>query len=209
VDIGVIDISKKESAVEESLRKHLKDYYNRRKRFDSSFINGDKFKYTALNIGGTGSNLYGPFCVIIKKEEAGDYNTLAFIKEDSAVNYVENRQVVLEKLARDVSNKECMYILTLLKHESEIESHSSDKWHVMICTNTNYIEAVTVDDILNSHIKCVRIDKSYFNSIYKESLIKLFYSELKENERYRLASFKRLLAEMKKQGIELEIINED
>jgi hypothetical protein len=208
VDMGELEVSELYTSMEEALRKQLKKFYESRKAFDSSIKDGEKIKYTALNIGGTGINKYARYCVIIKREDAQNYNTLAFIKRDSAIHYVENENVLIEKLTKDVSNKECMDILAALKHEGEIESVAADRWPTMVCCDTSYIEAVTVDGILSSHIKIVRIDKTYYDSIYKDSLLKLFYSELSEEEQYRLAFFECLLTQLEEQSIELEIIDE-
>ncbi len=197
------------SAKEEAVRKHLKKFYEGRKTFDSSIVKGEKAKYAALNIGGTGTTGYGRYCMVIKREKAEKYKQLAFIKEDSAVNYVDKGCLLPDKLSRDVANKECVDILAAIKHQNSIETVSSDKWDRMVCNDSSNIEAVTLDDILRSHIKCVRIDRTYYNEIYLDSLVKIFSSELPEADQYRLALVKKLLKELKKRGIELEIIDEN
>lgn len=209
LEIGKLESSEKEDSLEISLRKHLKKFYQSRIIFDSGIVDGEKIKYTALNIGGTGINRYARYCVIIKREDAENYNTLSFIKEDSAVHYVENQRLLIDKLSQDISNKECMDLLAALKHEDEINTVSIDKWAAVICSNSGYIEAVTLDDILDSHITCVRVEKAFYDSIYMDSLLKLFYSELSEEEHYRLAFFQRLLTQLEAKGIDLEIIDEN
>ncbi|NIM11281.1 MAG: hypothetical protein GTO45_04760 [Candidatus Aminicenantes bacterium] len=209
VDMGELKISEKKDSLEEALRKHLKKYYESRIVFDTSIVDGEKIKYAALNIGGTGINCYARYCVIIRKEDAEGYNSLAFIKNDSAIHYVGNQSILVDRLVHDVSNKECVSLLAALKHESEIEELSADRWAAVICCDTSYIEGVTGDDILNTHIRSVRIDKNYYNGIFKDLLLKLFYSELSEEEQYRLALLKRLFAELEKRSIELEIIDEN
>lgn len=209
IDMGVLEISGKKPSTKKAIKKHLKSFFESRAVFDSSIMDGEKSKYTALNVGGTGANRYGPYCVIIKRETAENYNTLAFIKEDSAIHYVDGKSLVIDKLAKEVSNKECMDLLAALKHEAGIETVSAHGWPGMVCSNTDYIESVTLDDILSSHIKSVRVDKTYYDSIYKDSLLKLFYSELAVEEHYRLAAFQRLLTQLEEHGIELEIIDEN
>jgi hypothetical protein len=209
IKVGKLDDPSAKSGKEEAVRKHLKNFYERRKTFDSSIIKGEKANYAAMNIGGTGTTGYGRYCIIIKREKAEKYKKLAFIKEDSAVNYVANGCLLLDKLSRDVANKECIDILASIKHENTIEAVSPDKWDRMVCNDSSNIEAVTLDDILRSHIKCVRIDKSYYNEIYLDSLPKMFDSELPEAEQYRLILVKKVFKELKKRGIELEIIDEN
>lgn len=208
VRLGKLDDSSVKSAKEEAIRKHLKKYYEGRKTFDSSIMRGEKTKYAALNIGGVGAG-YGRYCIIIKREKSEKYKKLAFIKEDSAANYVDNGCLLLDKLTRDVANKECVGILAVVKHEDAIENIPSANWDRLICNKSENIEAVTLDDILRSHIRCVRIDKTYYNEIYLDSLIKIFNSELTEVERCRLSLIKQVFKELEKRGIELEIIDEN
>ncbi|MCX6578790.1 MAG: hypothetical protein NT166_01235 [Candidatus Aminicenantes bacterium] len=207
--VGKLDDSSAKSAKEEAVRKHLKTFYEGRKIFDSSISKGEKARYAALNIGGVGTTGYGRYCIVIKREKAEKYKRLAFIKEDSAVSYVDNGCLLLDKLMRDVTNKECVDILAVVKHENEIETISSENWNRMVCNDSSNIEAVTLDDILRSHIKCVRIDKTYYKEIYWDSLAKIFNSELTEIERYRLTLVKKVFKELEKRGIELEIIDEN
>jgi hypothetical protein len=210
IDLDAMDISEKESELEESLRRHLKKYYQLRKIFDSAFANGEKYKYTALNIGGVGIIRYGSYCIIIDGEQTHNYKTMAFIKEDSADNYVESQKLSIDKLAREISDKNYMHLLAALKHEAEVEIHAPGDWAGMICNNDSYIEAVTEDDIRSDHIKSVRIERGYFNSIYRDSLIKEFKREpMSEGELYRLAVIKHIFTELEKRGIELELINEN
>jgi hypothetical protein len=207
--VGKLADSSAKSAKEEAVRKHLKGFYERRKVFDSSISKGEKARYAALNIGGVGTTGYGRYCIIISREKADRFKKLGFIKTDSAVNYVDNGCLLLDKLSRDLANKECVDTLAILKHENEIDRVSSDKWPRMVCNDTKNIEAVTLDNFLRSHIKCVRIDKKNYNEIYLDSLVKLFNSELTEVEQLRLALVKKVFKELKKRGIELEIIDEN
>lgn len=210
INLDAMDISEKESELEESLRKHLKKHYQLRKIFDSAFVSGEKYKYTALNIGGIGIIRYGSYCVIIDGEQAHNYKTMAFIKEDSADNYVESQKLTIDKLAREISDKNHMPLLAALKHEDEVETHAPGDWAGMICNNDSYIEAVTEDDIRSDHIKSVRIERGYFNSIYRDSLMKEFKREpMSDVEKYRLAVVKRIFTELEKRGIELELIDEN
>jgi len=210
VNKGEIDISEKKNGLEESLKKHLKQLFAHRTIFDSSFIDGKKFKYLALNIGGMGSDKYGLYCVIIGREQAANYKTLTFIKKDSAINYVENEKLLVDKLSRDVSNKECMPFLAVLKHHAEIQTKiSSDDFPGMICNNSDYIEAVTSDNISNNHIKGVRITKNFYKSIYNDLKKQFKREKISKEKIYRLAVYRHICAELKKSGIELEIIDEN
>ena len=209
INIGGLDSSEKESAVERSLKKRLKQFYEARTILDSAFLNGNKFKYTALNIGSSGASRYGAYCIIIEREKVEQYNTLVFIKEDSAINYVENQQVELDRLNHDISNKSCIPFLAAIKHKIDLETTSLDQWPLMICNNNGYIEAITSEDILSDHIKCVRITKNFYNSIFN-SLKRYFIGQKVSKERlYRMSFFKHIMSELKKRGIQWEVIDEN
>jgi len=209
IDIGGLDSSEKEHAVERSLKKRLKQFYEARKTFDTAFFNGKKFKYTALNIGGIGASRYGPYCIIVERAKTECYSTLAFIKEDSAINYVENQQVMLDRLSHDISDKNCITLLAVIKHKTDIETNPIEKWPVIICNNNDYIEAITTDDILSDHIKCVQITRTFYNSIFN-SLKRQFSGQRVSKEKlYRMSFFKHIMSELKKRGIEWEVVNEN
>ncbi len=209
IDTGELDSSEKESAVERSLQKHLKQFYDARTIFDNAFLNGKKFKYTALNIGSIGLSRYGAYCIIIKREKVEQYGTLVFIKEDSAVNYVKNRQVMIDLLCRDVSDKSCIALLAAIKHTAGIETKSPDRWPFMICNDKNYIEAITTDDILSRHIECVRITRTFYNNMF-HSLKRQFIGQKVSQERlYRMYFFKHIMSELKMRGIKWEVTDEN
>ncbi len=205
---GEVDASEKEMKLEESLRSHLKKYYESRMTFDSGLKAGEKIKYAALNIGGIGISRFAPLCMIIKREDAEDFTALAFIKRDSILHYVHQGRVDFDKLRKDVSNKECLPFLAAIKHKDEIETIPPEKWHSMLCCDADYIEAVTIDDILNSHVRSVRVARAYFNGIFKVTMLKKYDSQLTDDEQLRLQAFLLIMDTLKKRGIELEVIDE-
>jgi hypothetical protein len=206
-------VRKLEISEEQAVKRHLKDYYKSRVTFDRTFEDGAKFKYGALNIGGLGLKKYGDYCVVIKREQSEDYTSLALIKEDS-LNYVEEDHLNIERLSQDIANRECVHTLVALKHENDIEGIPTDELASMICCNECYVEAITTDDILNKHIESVRMSKKdyhlYYDYLYKNFLSELSTSELSDIvKRYWLEDFRNMQELLTKQGIELEVIDEN
>ena len=78
----------------------------------------------------------------------------------------------------------------------------------MICCDNNYIEAITTDDILNEHIKSVRMSKNDY-SLYFDYLYEDFISKLSEIKKYRLEDFRNMQILLNKKGIKLEIIDDN
>lgn len=200
-------VMKLDVSVEQSLHKHLKNHYKSRITFDRTFKDGEMFKYGALNIGGLGVKKYGEYCVVIRRDQTDKNLEFTFIKEDS-LNYVEGNNLNVERLRKDIANRDCVHLLLTIKHENDIKEKSENEWMSMICCDDDYIEAVTKDDILNECIECVRMSekehKLYYNNLFKE-----FSSELSDIEKYRLGDFKNMQVLLNKQGIKLEIINEN
>ena len=198
-----------EISEEQAVEKHLKSRYKLRITFDRTFEDGEKFKYGALNIGGLGLKRYGEYCVVIKRKQSKECSVLAFIKEDSLNYYVDGHRVDIEKLSRDIANRECIPILAVLKHENDVEKFLAGEWAPIICRDESYIEAITTDDILNNHIGSVRMSKKDYLLFY-DYLYKDFISELSDAEkRYRLGDFRNMQGLLEKQGIKLEVMDEN
>jgi len=195
-------------SVEEGKERHLKSFYKSRMVFDLTFENGKEFKYSALNIGWLGAEKYGEYCIVLKREQVEKYSSLAFIKKDS-LKYVDDDFVNIERLGQDIANRECVHFLTTLKHGEDIKSASVDKWSSIVCHSDDYIESITTDDILNTHIDMVRTSRENFNSYYFDLLYKDFVSELSDFEKYRLAAFRNMQELLNKQGIRLKVLDDE
>ena len=203
----IVKVRQLEIPLEKAIEKHLKGYYKSRVTFDRNFEDGEKFKYGALNIRGLGIKKYGEYCVVIKRQQLEEHSSLAFIKEDS-LNYVDNHHVNIKKLSQDIANRECVHILVILKHENDIGRIPADKCASMICCDENYIEVITKDEILNSHIESVRMSKKDYR-LYYDYLFKDYISEISDMEKYQLYILLGILEFLSKQGIELGVIDEN
>lgn len=204
---GLRKVRKLEISVEQAVEKDLKCYYKARETFDRTFEDGEKFKYGALNIGGLGLKKYGEYCVIIKRKQSEEFSSLAFIKKDS-LNYVDGHHVNIEQLCQDIANKECVHPLVTLKHENDIEGIPADEWTSRICCDESYIEAITKDEIKNSHIESVRMSKEDY-LLYYDYLFKDYISEISKMEKYQLYMLLGIFKLLDKQGIKLEVIDEN
>ncbi len=78
----------------------------------------------------------------------------------------------------------------------------------MICCDECYIDAITAEDILNEHIESVRMSKEDYRLHY-DYLFKDYNSEITEMERYQLYMLLGILKLLDKQGIKLEVIDEN
>lgn len=196
-------------SVEKTIKSHLKDYYIPRKIFNRTFKESKKFKYGTLNIGGLGPTKYGEYCIVIKRKQSEEYSSIAFVKEDSLNNYVDESQVNIKELAQDIANRECVHFLAALKHVKDIQRILFGKGPCTICCDDCYIEAIIKDDIRNTHIKSVRMSKKdydmYYNYLYEDFISS---KELDDFQRYRLYAFVEMQELLDTQTIDLEVITE-
>jgi hypothetical protein len=117
--------------------------------------------------------------------------------------------VNVERLSRDIANRECVPALVALKHENEIGGIPVDELASMICSNECYIEAITKGEIKNIHIESVRMRKSVLNR-FENDLYKAIISELSDaEERYWLEDFINMRDLLHNQGIRVEVIDEN
>ena len=79
----------------------------------------------------------------------------------------------------------------------------------MICCDECYIEAITTDDILNEHIESVRMSKKDYQRYYLDYLFKDYISEISNMEKYQLYMLLGIFKLLDKQGIKMEVIDEN
>lgn len=189
--------------VEEGIHRHLRSWYGPRTTFDRSFDDGEQLKYGCVNTGGLGSEGFGPYCAVMKRENTDTYSRFVFIKLDSAENYV-NKGVKVDELSQDVANREHVHHLATVKHHEDVRSKPETDWASMICCSEDYIEAATTDDIVSGHVGIVRMSKTEHATVY-ECLYKAFNRETEEMELYQLLDFRLLRKRMQELQIELEV----
>ncbi|MFX0066379.1 MAG: hypothetical protein ACFFC7_29825 [Candidatus Hermodarchaeota archaeon] len=199
-------------SLNDAIEKHTKEYHKPRLVFESSFQNGEEFKYAALNVGGInvkglGPKKYGEFCVVINQKQLKKYSTLAFIKEDS-LKYIRERQIEIERFKKDIANRDTIHFLTALKH-CNIDASPKREWPSKICCNERYIEAITIDSILNKHMETVRISAKDYDYYYVDLGVKMYQNTISDTERHQFSLFKSIVNLLRKQGLELERIEEN
>lgn len=193
-------------SAEKAAELRLKGFSKQRLTFDRSFKNGDRFKYGALNLKGIGIQYYGEYCMVFQREHLDKFSTLAFVKEDS-LRYVCDSKIDFKRFNRDISNRKDVHKLASIKHENDLNT-DNEKLTAKICSDNNFIEAITTDDILKQHIGCVRISKKY-DLLYFDYLYKDFVSELSDPaERIHLENFRNIRKSLEQQNINLEVIED-
>ena len=144
----------------ELLRERLGIYFKRRTTFDSMFDEGREFKYGALNIGGAGAPRYGTFCVVLKQSFPEGDDRVAYVKNDSLNGYTDE-DGIFDRVSfqNDLACHSHRQYLAALKHAHELEIRR-DEWSRMLCSESDYVEAIFIAVVDVSKIDEVRITAS-------------------------------------------------
>ena len=153
---------------------------------------------------------YGEFCAIFKRSEVESYSSLIFVKHDSLRKYVNgDNNVDIAWLSQDISNKEHAHFLVAIKHDTNIENTANSEWSDMVCCNDCYIEAITLDNILDNHVLTVRIKQMIHDQLCnKDSVFGLLYGDIpkKSDVGYVFALYLAVRKLLEQKGINLEIL---
>jgi len=189
----------------EAVKRHLKNYYFPRVCFNQEFDKSENFKYGAFNIGGLGIEKYGEFCLIIKEEFClKHYSYIAFLKEDS-LSYFDMGKIEINKLAYDLSNRECAPNLTMIKYFDLFDGVNLESIPNIICNNKDYVEVIIEDKILIEHFQSIRLSKLNYN-YFKDILYKAYISEAEKYERMKLMIYEHVFQHLKEKNIRLLLI---
>lgn len=168
---------------------------NKRRIFESYFVDGQKFRYSAFNIKGLGLSKYGIFCVLLDREKVDKLKQLVFIK-NNIFSYIENNKFKIDLLKKKISDRTTILEFLILKYSNKIEGIELER----ICYNGDYIESITTDRILISFINKIRISDKEYKRILS-NIIKKYDNSLRKTEKLEFL----LLNKLKKKKI-LEVI---
>jgi len=138
---------------EEELRDHQGVFYLRRVLFDRSFVDGERFLYGALNIGGSGVD-YGVFCIVLASNATNAEST-AYLPGNSLDRYVRPAVVLAldaVALCREVATVAQRHNVAVLKHGDDITVNEAAAWASMLCSGECFVEAIFVGDITPNRI---------------------------------------------------------
>lgn len=173
----------------EILNEKLTTWFERRLRFDTAFDDGEHFRYGALNVGGVGSTRYGNFCVVLKGAFLEGLTTLAYLKNDSLRCYFTHAGLVDDmRLRAEVALHEHRHYLAALKHASALSRGSDSEWAQMVCSDSEYIEAIFIGDVSMPEIEEVRVQRTEYERLWNLAFSD-FGSSRKDEERALLNDF--------------------
>ncbi|MBF0134758.1 MAG: hypothetical protein HQL65_00850 [Magnetococcales bacterium] len=150
---------------ERLMEEKLREWYLPRKNFESIFVDGEKFYYGLLNIGGEGTRKYGDYCVVVQ-EKYWEKILSIYLAEDSLVGYMDAKStLIFDKFKQELASMEQRHTLAALKHHEEIAKIDQKDWPELVCKETKYIEVIFVGSLTPEQIEEVRIEKNLLESL--------------------------------------------
>lgn len=148
------------------MRQRLGGWYHRRVSFDKSFVNGERFRSGALNIGGAGPVRYGQFCVVLKPDFPPVIEEIAYLKTDS-LSYVDSSgKVDVALISEDVVPHSHRQHLAAIKHSDQVIAAAPADSPVLLCSDRDCIEAVFVGDVERDSVAEIRIPKAEYERLW-------------------------------------------
>lgn len=191
---------------DEILKQKLKGYYRRRTTFDQSFEDGERFRYGALNIGGAGAPKYGEFCVVLQNRVSAERSEVAYLRADSLKTYMRRGPVLDEEaLRRDAAPHERRQCLAVVKHAEEVKTHPEDRWPSVLCSESEFVEAIFTGPLVANDVEVIRMPKQVHDFRYHYAFEE-FRRKLGKADRVLCKNFRNVRKLIHQQGISLEVV---
>jgi hypothetical protein len=192
--------------VDDILREKLKAYYERRVAFDSFFHRGNEFHYGTLSLAGMGLTYYGNFCSAFRDETFSTSVEIAYLRDDSLKTYVNAPDIVdSAAIERDATPHTHKHYLAGIKHAGGSYHIPETQWPSMLCSNTDFIEAVFVRSLTPDDLQEVRMLKSDYDLFFHYAFEE-FREKLSEADRALVDGFVMILKHLRDRGVHLEVI---
>jgi hypothetical protein len=188
---------------EDILKEKLRDFYERRVSFDRTFEYGQNFRYGALNTGGAGCTYYGNFSILMRESFPINLEEIAYLSGDSLKYFMRlDGHPDIENIRQESSAHSHRHYLATLKHILAIPSSNELEWPIMICSGTDYIEAIFVQEVIPDSIKEIRLpvdEHSRLNNLVFEG----FDRPLDIHERAEVDAFQTILEKIDEKSLSL------
>ncbi|MBZ5618262.1 MAG: hypothetical protein LAQ69_05920 [Acidobacteriia bacterium] len=190
---------------EDIIRERLGAFYSKRIAFDRYFANGETFRYGALNIGGTGAKVYGDYCAILLNR-AFDGPEIAYLKSDSLKTYVKADGAVDEGVLReDAAPHSHRHASACLKCASELAKTAEEAWAALLCSDSDFVEAVFSAQITPGEVEAIRIERKQYRELFEYGF-ENFREKLTDERRNLVEAFVLIKRLLRQNSIPLEVV---
>ena len=154
-------------SMDEILREKLGSFCDRRLAFDGSFEHGRSFRYGALNMGGVCGFGDRPFCIVLRQDFPERADAVAYLRSDSLKTYVDAAGRIDEQtLAEGLASHSSRHYLTTLKHIGQIPVTHETEWHLLVCSDKDYVEAIFTGTVTTDEFDEVRVPDAEFDKLW-------------------------------------------
>jgi hypothetical protein len=197
---------KSTKSAEEVLREKLGSYYLRRIAFDRHFVNGERFRYGALNIGGPGLPSYGEYCVVFGDRLPSRTPEVAYFASDSLGTYLLSDTTIDQMaISRDAAPHSHRHCLVANKHADQIPATDEDGWPSLLCSDEDYVEAIFTAETRPEDVETIRISWSDFEARFHYAFEE-FRGALDPADRYLAEEFTLIWRHLEERKMILEVI---
>jgi hypothetical protein len=174
--------------VDEILRERLHVFYEKRVAFDASFVEGRRFRYGALNAGGTGLVAYAPYCVILKSEFCRALQPLAYLPGDSLqLAFTSDGSFDSAAVISSATADKDRHLMAATNLGAEAAATAPSVWPELVC-RARYFEAIFIGDVEMPAVSCVRIPRAEYKRVW-DMAFDSFSRKLSDGERAMVHDF--------------------
>ncbi|SPF39519.1 hypothetical protein SBA4_2350006 [Candidatus Sulfopaludibacter sp. SbA4] len=189
---------------EEIIREKLGDFYAKRVAFDRYFDKGETFRYGALNIGGPGATVYCDYCTILQNS-ASDNPEIAYLRSDSLKTYFKADGALDEAALReDAAPHSHRHVCACLKCAPELSATAAAGWAALLCSNSDFVEAVFSTPTTPVDVESVRIESSQYRELFRYGF-ENFREKLTDERRNLVEAFVLIKRLLRENSIPLEV----
>jgi len=184
-------------------RERLGPYFEKRMALDGAFVDGQTFRYGMLNLGGAGPIEWGQFCAVLKAEFAESASRLAYVRGDSLNTYSDSSgNIDVSGVTRDAALHSSRHALAAIKHADVVFSTPEPEWPGLLCSNSDYIEAIIGVHVTSDSVGEVRITHDEKKTLWDLAFAD-FGRKLEPGERALTHDFATILRETSARGISI------
>ena len=191
---------------EDLVRLHLSTYYVKRTTFDRAFVDGERFRYGALYVGGAGLPEYAPYCLVLAKQFQDALTQAACLSGDSL------KVCFRGDTFDEDSLKQCAapfrthrHVLVAIERAKEVTTTPKGEWPNLIAGGGRYFEVVFIGKVSLADLAFVSTLKSEYDRMLT-LLLDSFGKKLDEAGRANAHDFRVLLRGVKEGKLRLEVV---
>lgn len=189
-------------SVEEILRERLQKFYEKRILFDSMFVEGIKFRYGALNPGGTGLLNYDPYCVVLSESFEG---SSAYLPGDSLdICLKPDGSFDANAVSTCATPHTHRHLLAARDCAAHIPTTDKPDWRNLVISPGRYFEAIFLGNVTLSSIACVRMAITEYKRMW-DMAFGCFSKKYGDAERALAHDFVKVVKAAKNGTIQLEV----